>query len=78
MLQSYEKCQKIGFGRELGQVRTKSFLAQAVRNFFLFNSTLPMMIQISGKNAHLAQNCNFHEKTTSKQSCKLFKVKFLT
>ena len=35
--------------------------------FFLL-STLPMMIEISGKSAHLAQKCYFCQKTTNKQS----------
>ena len=30
MLWSYEKCQKIGVGRGLDQVKTKNFLAQAI------------------------------------------------
>ena len=37
-----------------------------------------MMIQISGKSAHLAQKYYFYQKNTSKQSWKLFKSKFLT
>ena len=35
--------------------------------FFLL-STLPMMIEISGKSAHLAQECYFCQKTANKQS----------
>ena len=30
MLWSYEKCQKIGVGREMGRVRTKNSLAQTI------------------------------------------------
>ena len=44
--------------------------------FFL--SSLPMMIQISGKNAPLTKQCHFCQKTTNKQSLELFKIKFLT
>ena len=43
--------------------------------FFLL-STLPMMIQIFGKNGSLAQKCYFYQKTTNNQRWKLFKVKF--
>ena len=37
-----------------------------------------MMIQISSKGAHLAQKCYFYQKAINNESCKLFKVKFLT
>ena len=37
-----------------------------------------MIIEISGKTAHLAQKSYFYQNTTNKQSWKLFKVKFLT
>ena len=36
--------------------------------FFFLLSTLPMMIQISGKSTHLAQKCYFYQKTTNEQS----------
>ena len=39
---------------------------------------IPVMIQISGKSAPLAQKCHFYQKIADKQSSKLFKVKFLT
>ena len=35
---------------------------------FFLPSTLPMMIQISGKNAHLAKKCFFSQKTINNQS----------
>ena len=49
---------------------------QDCRKIFFLLSTLPMMIQISGRSAHLSQKCYFYQKTTNKQIWKLFKVKF--
>lgn len=36
-----------------------------------------MIIQVSGKSAHLAEKCYFYLKASNKQSWKLYRVKFL-
>ena len=52
----------------------KYYDQDCLKTFFLL-SLLPIMIQISGKSAHLDQKCYFYQETTNKQSWKLPKFK---
>ena len=64
-------------GSVLKYCKVPKYYDQDCLKIFFLLSTLPMMIQISGKSAHLAQKCHFYQKATNKKSWKLFKVHVL-
>ena len=63
-----QKISRNWFFKWIGLSEDKKFDSlDSLKIFFLF-STLPMIVEVSGKSTHLVQKCYFYHKTTNKQS----------